>query len=305
MSMKDSHEDREPQIQDRRLIGLFAETDLHVGVGQVAGAVDLPVAREATTGYPVIPGSSLKGALRDRARLHASKDIEASLYGTASGDLEAQAGGSDSAGALLVGDGKLLLLPVRSLGEPFRYVTCSEVMRRFRRDLELAGASPELLPPSDREKAALVRGGGPAIVLEELAFETEADQKFIDRWADLVSRYMPGFARDSLAEILTIIDVNAFAYLCRNALPVRQRNSLDHQRKVVKDGALWSEEYVPSRALFYTLLADRYPGAGAVSRALDTLGEADRRFLQVGGKETIGLGWMSVIDPTITGAPDQ
>ena len=50
------------------ILGLLAETSIHSGSGQDAGFVDLPVAREAATDYPVIVGSSFKGALLDRAR---------------------------------------------------------------------------------------------------------------------------------------------------------------------------------------------------------------------------------------------
>ena len=48
------------------MLGLLAETPIHPGAGRGMGVVDLPVAREAATDYPVIVGSSLKGALRDR-----------------------------------------------------------------------------------------------------------------------------------------------------------------------------------------------------------------------------------------------
>ena len=50
------------------IIGMLAETAVHPGAGRSTGFVDLPVARESITEYPVIVGSSLKGALKDRAR---------------------------------------------------------------------------------------------------------------------------------------------------------------------------------------------------------------------------------------------
>ncbi len=50
------------------ILGMLAETYIHPGSGQTTGFVDLPVAREATTDYPVIVGSSMKGALNDQAR---------------------------------------------------------------------------------------------------------------------------------------------------------------------------------------------------------------------------------------------
>ena len=50
------------------ILGLLAETSIHPGAGESAGFIDMPVAREGATGYPVIVGSSLKGALLDLAR---------------------------------------------------------------------------------------------------------------------------------------------------------------------------------------------------------------------------------------------
>ncbi len=61
------------------LYGMLAETSIHPGAGQSSGFVDLPVAREAATDYPVIVGSSLKGALL------APPEIGAGLTTTGSG----------------------------------------------------------------------------------------------------------------------------------------------------------------------------------------------------------------------------
>ena len=52
---------------ERKLVvtGIYTLTPTHCGTGQAAGAVDLPIAREAHTGLPLIPASSLKGIARD------------------------------------------------------------------------------------------------------------------------------------------------------------------------------------------------------------------------------------------------
>ena len=49
----------------QQIMSIFTRTPLHVGAGSAVGVVDLPVMRERHTGYPVIPGSSLKGVLAD------------------------------------------------------------------------------------------------------------------------------------------------------------------------------------------------------------------------------------------------
>ena len=114
-----------------KIVGLLAETPIHPGSGQDTGFVDLPVARESATDYPVIVGSSLKGALRDRARQENLDDIE-KIFGK-----------HDNAGQLLVGDARLLLLPIRSLTRSYCWVTCPHLLERLRRDLGRAGSSDQ------------------------------------------------------------------------------------------------------------------------------------------------------------------
>ena len=46
---------------------MYVESSLRVGSGEDRLEVDLPIQREAATGYPVLPASSLKGVLRARA----------------------------------------------------------------------------------------------------------------------------------------------------------------------------------------------------------------------------------------------
>ena len=48
-----------------KIMSIFTRTPLHVGCGSSVGAVDQPVVRERHTGYPVIPGSAIKGVLAD------------------------------------------------------------------------------------------------------------------------------------------------------------------------------------------------------------------------------------------------
>src|SRR5207253_5149205 len=57
--------------QEKELLFLHAQTGLHPGSGTALGTVDLPVQRERHTHWPTVPGSALKGILRDRARENA------------------------------------------------------------------------------------------------------------------------------------------------------------------------------------------------------------------------------------------
>src|SRR5690606_5023979 len=130
----------------------------HPGTGRSTGIIDLPVAREASTDYPVMVGSSLKGALRDKAR------------GTGGVNVDEAFGKPDSAGALLVSDGRLRLLPARCLTGTYRWITCPDLVGRYRRDLMRAGLHPLPPVPEVEQLRALASDEGP-LFLEEREFQ--------------------------------------------------------------------------------------------------------------------------------------
>lgn len=48
-----------------KIYWLEAITPLHVGMGRGVGFIDLPIIREKVTGWPLVPGSAVKGVIRD------------------------------------------------------------------------------------------------------------------------------------------------------------------------------------------------------------------------------------------------
>jgi CRISPR-associated protein Cmr4 len=101
---------------------LFTHTPLHVGSGKSVGYVDQPIQRETHTRIPIVPGSSLKGVLRDRFKSDPDVDW---LFGKES---------AEHAGALLVSEARVLAFPVRSAKGCFAWITCPLVLRRAERD---------------------------------------------------------------------------------------------------------------------------------------------------------------------------
>lgn len=262
------------------IIGLLAETSIHAGSGQAAGGIDLPVAREKTTDYPVILGSSLKGALRDRAE---------QVWGIGNHRVREVFGDPEKAGDVSVSDARLLLLPVRSLNGHFRWVTCPYLLERYRRDRELAGMSGELLTLPEIGSAQALACSSGTLFLEELTFEAaEADLVPVVREIAPLILHAP--VRERLLNGLAIVRDDDFAYFARFGLPVNARNVLDDDTKTSKN--LWYEETVPPDSLFYALLMAR-PGRVGALRELAAVFDK-RPYLQVGGNETIGQGWCAV-----------
>lgn len=258
------------------ILGLLAETSIHPGSGQDAGFVDLPVAREAATDYPVIVGSSFKGALLDRAR---ADNVEVPIRDRVFGKQE-------SAGALIVSDARLVALPVRSLTSTYQWATCPHLLERLSRDIERAGGSSNTgdVFPEPGKYLGTDKGD---LYLEERQFEHAGHLPagVIDLLASLI---LHDSTANRLRTQLAILHNDDFAWFARYGLAVNARNVLDNTKKTSKN--LWYEETIPSDSLFYSLLAER--GSDALSSVQKLFKE--KPYIQVGGNETVGQGWFAV-----------
>ncbi len=282
-------------MKNTMLLGLLAETSIHAGAGQMAGVIDLPIQREAHTDWPVVFGSAVKGALRTLANdQHAV--WRCAVFGPEVNNA------AEHAGALLVGDARLLLLPVRSLTSHFKWVTCPALLRRFQADAQRLGLSeaafaiPEVHDPN---RALVPEGMGNALFLEEFRFTPQPTDlsTVIAAVARLVGR------EDALAALhqqLVIVNDDRFSHLARFATPVNPHVCLDHATKTVKPGALWYEESLPPDTLLYVgLYAQATRVRGESKTAAEILNHVivdlfQRPYLQLGGNETVGMGWCKV-----------
>jgi CRISPR-associated protein Cmr4 len=286
-------------MQHTALLGLLAETSIHAGAGQNAGVVDLPIQREAHTAWPVVFGSAVKGALRARA-----DELNAPWLTAVFGPETANA--SDHAGALLVGDARLLLLPVRSLTGHFKWVTCPALLKRFAADAERLGLEETFaigrIPELPDGNAALLPPPGKtdALYLEEFRF-TPASGDF----TAIIPALARLMGRDDAAQVLqtqlALVHDNRFSHLAQFATPVNAHVCIENKTKTVKPGALWYEETLPPDTLLYVALqAQKVRIEGSQKSAADILAHVTddlfgkRPYLQLGGNETVGMGWCKV-----------
>ena len=239
------------------------------------GVVDLPVAREAATDYPVLVGSSLKGALRDKMETAKTDDAKARF------------GEPDRAGDLLVSDARLLLLPVRSLTGTYRWATCPHIVERYRRDLARVGLKPSPDVPVVDRRSVLATGGGD-LFLEERQFTVSGAPP--DDVAKAVAPLVLHEAtRGRLGAGLAILHDDDFAWFARYGLSIQARNVLEDGTK--KSTNLWYEETMPPDTVMYALVMGRSEESLGSLGALFPQGDP---YLQAGGNETTGQGWFAV-----------
>jgi len=271
---------------------IHALSPLHPGVGQGVGSVDLPVAREKATGIPYLPGSSVKGVLRDAAR---TQDWPESKIKAIFGPDTDHA--REHAGAAYFSDAKLLLLPVRSYAGVFAYATSPYLLKRFHREAVMAGLDPHSPPDGLSTQEALVSEGrkvaeGDRVYLEDLDFKAEPDPA-VSSWETWLTEHTPGLDVPLEGRLLILSD-DAMSFLLESALEVVTRIRIDENTKTVAKGALWFEENLPAESLLYGLLSvapKAFGGEPIEGQAILTeLKNLTRTTLQFGGNATVGRG---------------
>ncbi|MBN2965380.1 type III-B CRISPR module RAMP protein Cmr4 [Sulfurospirillum sp. T05] len=270
------------------LYGLNARTSIAAGTGQNLGTIDLPIMREAPTGYPVIFGSALKGAMRAKMEKDVNENVAKWVFG------DDAKGGSEYAGALIVSDARILLLPVRSMTTHFKLVTCPYVLERFKKDALMVGKKLNWnVPTVGEEEVLVVAGGEDKLYLEEYALSVE--KKNLDAVIEALAKVMDEGAEEVLKQQLVIVSDSMFGHLSQFATPVNAHIKINNANKTVQKGALWYEESLPPETVLYSVLIansardnsgnDR-DATKAQMRAL-----LHGKYLQVGGNETVGMGW--------------
>ena len=281
-----------------RLFHLHALSALHCGTGQSVGIVDLPIARARATQLPIVPGSSLRGVLRQHVTDRCRDDAE-TLFGPK--DIR----GDSFAGALAIGDAHLLALPVRCLAGIVSYVTCPFILRRHERDLKRAGVSPPKIPsPPDKGSAKAAQASvnlvgttiknDQRLVLEDLDLQTQSDE-LLDPWAQHIAAAVhpgdPDAQTDFVVRFSLVCD-DVMSFLAETATEVRARVRLDPDTGTVSSGALWYEEHLPAETVLWGVFAVADSNKQDDARTADDLarkvpGDA---LLQLGGNAGVGNG---------------
>ncbi len=280
---------------------LYVETPLHAGVGSGLSAVDLPIQRERTTQYPMIQGSGIKGRLRAMAAGKPDFPYLDVIFGPDTNHAQ------DHASAIVVGDARILLFPVRSLAGVFAYVTSADVLNRFKRDFERDGKSKAWtveVPTIQSNEQAIVTPNSQVtldktnVVLEEFSYTASESAALgtIAQW--IANNALPekGYTywKHKLQHSLVLLPDNDFRDFALYATEIITRVRIEREKKIVADGALWTEEHLPTDTLLYAPVyatGSRKNGttlpADGVIKEVKKLGNG---YLQLGGDETVGRG---------------
>jgi CRISPR-associated protein Cmr4 len=265
-----------------------AITPIHTGVGQTsASVIDLPIARETATNYPVIPASSIKGVLRDgRDGLNA--------YGFV--NKETDVGGKkekiSQAADLSFTDARVLCLPVRSYKGTYALLTCPLVLQRLTRDMKAFGLEADFLDiPSINENEALVFGDtlnfGGQVILEDIDLKATESKEAQSIGSSIAKQLFTDVTEQTVfLERFAIVHNDVFTFFSETAMEVSAHIALETETKTVKDGQLWYEEAIPAEAIFSSF---------ATSTNGNFTELENRKQVQIGGKASVGRGLMRMV----------
>jgi CRISPR-associated protein Cmr4 len=244
-------------------------TPLHAGSGSDLGVVDMPIQRESHTGFPKIEASSLKGSIRSEFTEQNNETEDEKIFGT-----------GDKAGDLGFSDARILFFPVKSVKGVFAYVTCPMVLKRLQEDLNL-GENESLeeikIPSSINDEECIIFENNQNsinnnIILEEYSFKIQKEK--LDNTFKI-----PKIDKTRLV----IVSDSNFVHFVKNSTEVITRIAINNETGVVKQGGLFTEEYLPSETVMYALALG------------DTIKIKEIITLQVGGNSTLGKGIVELI----------
>jgi CRISPR-associated protein Cmr4 len=275
---------------------LHALSPLHAGTGQGMGLIELPIARERTTEHPIVPGSSIKGVLREAARTSGDREVDVNaIFGSTEG----------GASMVRVSDARTLAFPVKSDRGTFAWVTCPYALLRYVRDGgERVGFTFEHVPSV--EEGTIVTGDKCAVrdectvTLDGLPYKrVDPNEAVKEVFAALTDALFRGedptnkVWRAFFSERLVIVSDDAFTWFTQTATDVRAHIRINEETGTVAKGALWYAESLPPETILAGVLqvgAIRKDQDVNVTSAFQLLEKIASAPLQVGGDATTGAG---------------
>ena len=279
-------------MSDFRTGYLYSLAPIHCGGEGDLGNV-LDIAREVHTDFPYIPGSSLRGGIREEVRLQNSTAAD-HLFGK-----ELQKNGDMGVHQVWFGDARLLWVPMRTMSlnggtDVFAWVSCHSLIR----DHAIIAGKPVTTFPD----TPVGDYSGHYIVADaelQVAAWPDGVEKAIalDGWPDaLKSSAQPVWSKNRI--ILSDAD---FQTLMEHALWTQIRNKIqdetdDPTKNPGAAGIFWTDVCIPRDTILYfswgykLLPEDRKERIGQDDHEL--LMETINALLQVGGQANVGRGWV-------------
>jgi len=221
---------------------------------------------------------------------------------------------TDFAGAFGFTDARLLLFPIKSMRGVFAWITCPKVLYQFEEDMKLANYKlPFAVNDLDIDEnqalvdinSKLVIPNSKKVVLEEYAFNVKEDKDDhvtkLGKWLnETIFADAEKFIKAKIQTDIIILTNDDFKDFVNLSTEVITRTRIDNSTGTVQSGALFTEEYLPSETVMYSLVlaADEFTKNDdegkrerqTQEKLITFFEEYLPKTIQIGGNATIGKG---------------
>lgn len=279
-------------MKDLRIGYLYSLAPIHSG-GQGDLGNTLDIAREVHTNFPYIPGSSLRGSLRDEIN-----NINSRLADTLFGK-ELDSEGQMGVHQVWFGDTRLLWVPMRTMSfngskDIFTWVSCHSLIRDY---AILTGADFVSFPnhPVGSQPGEYTVADA-KIQVSKITPEQEKTLAFTGDFPPALAKTVkPVWSENHL-----ILPDTDFQILLEHALWTQIRNKIEENTGSA--GVFWTDICIPRDTILYycwgyNLLTnnlsqgDKIIQTPATTREHQQLIDILTGLIQVGGQANVGRGW--------------
>lgn len=277
---------------------MYAVTPCHAGSGSALGVVDLPIQRERHTNWPMIQASGVKGAFRANFERFKDKISDDELKQKEQfkrltenifGDTEGGKDNAGFAGSVSISDARILAYPMRSNVAPFVWITCPSVLKRFARDLNIAGFETfdaSKFDVKDNIAKNLCNYDFPQDVLLE-DFEVKVLGKG-DSEFEKVKKYFVE------AERLLLVSDEVFNYGVTDCTQIMAQIRIEQKTGTTASSSLRYQEELPADTIMYTVIhwGDSKSGEDLKAKTIKNFvtEQVIKKHIQIAGDETCGRG---------------
>ncbi|OKH33821.1 type III-B CRISPR module RAMP protein Cmr4 [[Phormidium ambiguum] IAM M-71] len=275
-------------MKDFRIGYLYSLAPIHCGGEGDLGNI-LEIAREVHTNFPYVPGSSLRGSLRDEVKL---LDPEAAdtLFGK-----ELDNNGQMGVHQVWFGDARLLWIPMRTMSlrggaDIFTWVSCHSLIR----DHAIASNKPFVTFP---DRPVGTRAGTYIVAdaqIEVSAMENKQKEAIAlaGSWPSSLDSVNQTWEQNRI--ILPDAD---FQVLMEHSLWTQVRNKIQEETKGSNQAGsaevFWTDVCIPRDSFLYFTWGYRLLKEKPVTTVEhDLMIEVLQGLLQVGGQANVGRGWV-------------
>ena len=272
-------------MTDFRLAYLYSLAPIHCGGEGDLGNI-LEIAREVHTNFPYIPGSSLRGSIRDEVKQQ-NLDYTNVLFGK-----ELDDDGQMGVHQVWFGDGRLLWVPMSTMSQGskdvFTWVSCHSLIRDHALLAKLPAVTFPEKPVGTHPGTYLVADA--EITVSSLNQEQQEAIALAGDWSDSLNNSVkPVWEKSRL-----ILSDDDFGVLMEHSLWTQIRNKIQHDTEEAGSAEVfWTDVCIPRDTIFYYPWGYRLlPHNPVTSEQHDLLMNTLQGLIQVGGQANVGRGWV-------------